>query len=142
MSLESIFPNLKNDGYLVTSPATTRYNCIAWAAGTDAEWWDPAVGYYWPSNIPRGHSVDILKAVFADLGFVECASDQQEPGYVKIALYGEQGEWTHAARMLDNGKWTSKLGPQVDIEHATPYGLVGADYGRVVCILRRPEQGP
>ena len=33
MSLENFFPNLKLTGYAVTSPATSAYNCIAWAAG-------------------------------------------------------------------------------------------------------------
>ena len=41
MSLESSFPNLKADGYQVTSPQSLEYNCIAWAAGDNTQWWWP-----------------------------------------------------------------------------------------------------
>lgn len=47
------------------------------------------------------------------------------------------GTPTHAARQLENGKWTSKLGQLEDIEHELD-GLVGDKYGIVVTILRRP----
>jgi hypothetical protein len=33
MSLNLVFPHLAEEGYIETSPATPRYNCIAWAAG-------------------------------------------------------------------------------------------------------------
>jgi hypothetical protein len=141
MSIESVFPEIKKDGYVITSQVTSQYNCIAWAAGDDSAWWDPAEGYYWPENIPRKHSADTLRAVFSHLGYVECESAQREEGYDKVALYGDDGEWTHAARMLGSGRWTSKLGPQEDIEHSTPMGLVGADYGKVLCIMKRPVSG-
>jgi hypothetical protein len=29
--LETLFPGLGGSGYVVTSPADDRYNCIAWA---------------------------------------------------------------------------------------------------------------
>ena len=45
---------------------------------------------------------------------------------------------THAARMLANGMWTSKLGPSFDIIHSTPYTIQGRLYGMVCCILCRP----
>jgi hypothetical protein len=142
MSLESAFPGLLVDGYSVTSAATNTYNCIAWAAGVNSVWWDPATGYYWPDGAPREHAIEALKAVFAGMGFVDCDSADQERGFDKIALYGDLGEWTHAARMLENGKWTSKLGPQEDIEHGTPAGLAGSVYGNVVCIMKRPTPKP
>jgi hypothetical protein len=46
------------------------------------------------------------------------------------------GEPTHAARQLPNGKWTSKLGRWQDIEHELD-GLVGEMYGTVKQILKR-----
>jgi hypothetical protein len=48
------------------------------------------------------------------------------------------GEPTHAARQLPNGKWTSKLGRWQDIEYELD-GLVGKMYGTVTVnqILKR-----
>jgi hypothetical protein len=46
--------------------------------------------------------------------------------------------WTHAARQLDNGKWTSKLGQLEDIEHESLEALSGAVYGSVVQVLKKP----
>jgi hypothetical protein len=45
----------------------------------------------------------------------------------------------HAARQLPTGRWTSKLGKAVDIEHDTPEGVTGPVYGAVVKFLRRPD---
>ena len=60
-----------------------------------------------------------------------------DPGKEKIALYAypDSEEWTHAARQLANGLWTSKLGPSFDISHSTPYTIQGRLYGMVCCIL-------
>jgi hypothetical protein len=35
------FANLHSGNYRDTSPATEKYNCIAWAAGVDDDWWGP-----------------------------------------------------------------------------------------------------
>ena len=37
--LEKQFPKLAADNYVLTSPDTIDYNCVAWAAETDEEWW-------------------------------------------------------------------------------------------------------
>lgn len=37
-----------------------------------------------------------------------------------------------------SGTWTSKLGPQEDIEHHELDGLVGDKYGTVAVIMRKP----
>jgi hypothetical protein len=61
-----------------------------------------------------------------------------ELGYEKVALYADgNGEWTHAARQLADGWWTSKLGPDEDILYQTPQALVGDLYGQVHAIMRR-----
>lgn len=49
----------------------------------------------------------------------------------------EHGDWTHAARQLPDGSWTSKLGPDEDILHRTPQALVGDLYGQVQAIMKR-----
>lgn len=45
--------------------------------------------------------------------------------------------WTHAARQLPTGKWTSKLGRSEDIEHTTPEAVSGTTYGAMVCFMGR-----
>lgn len=73
------------------------------------------------------------------LGYTDCGSDTSlEPGYTKVALYGGGFLYTHAARQLPAGMWTSKLGKGVDIEHDTPDVVAGGGYGEVMQIMKRP----
>lgn len=59
-----------------------------------------------------------------------------------MAIYGDVYKYTHAARQLSNGLWTSKIGQLDDIEYKTPDDLTGSDYGRVIKVMRRRVQGP
>lgn len=61
-----------------------------------------------------------------------------EPGKRKIALYASlgNGQPTHAARQLENGLWTSKLGRDIDLSHELEE-LEGPTYGTVVAIFER-----
>lgn len=137
--IEAWFPNLKRDGYEVTSPENPGYNCIAWAAGNSDSWWQAitAPGYYWPDNVPWDGRVESVAEVFKQLEFEECSGDTLEAGYEKVAVYGQNGEYEHAARQLPDGKWTSKLGFYKDIQHSTLQGLIGTEYGSIVKILRK-----
>ena len=139
----SQFPDLARTGHRVTSPPDPVYNCIAWAAGvTDAWWWPDPRGYdYWPPGLPCQETVDAFVKVFETLGYVACADDALETGWEKVALYALNGVPTHAARQLPSRRWTSKLGPEDDIEHELD-GLVGPLYGAVVQVLRRPASAP
>lgn len=142
-TLEQLFPNLASADYEITSPATRQYNCVAWAAGYDDVPWDQnAVPYaYWPHRIPRDGSTGSLVAAFGTLGYTRCDNGGFEDGFEKIAIYGQANDdWTHAARQLADGSWTSKLGGREDIRHKSPQDLVGDDYGRVVCYLVRRRQ--
>lgn len=138
MSLQDDFPNLDAEGYSQTSPATEDYNCIAWAAGRQDDWWwpDPAFVSYWPEQAPRAETVDAFYAAFASLGYERCADGRQERGVEKIALYALNGKPKHAARQLPDGSWTSKLGEALDISHSLR-GLEGPLYGQVVGYMRR-----
>jgi hypothetical protein len=60
-----------------------------------------------------------------------------EFGWEKVAIYATDEGPAHAARQLENSRWTSKLGPDDDIEH-TLEGLCSPLYGSVVQFLRRP----
>ncbi|MBX9582766.1 MAG: hypothetical protein K2X87_20870 [Gemmataceae bacterium] len=134
------FPDLTATNHYVTSPATSEYNCIAWAAGfSDEPWWpsgDPAVAY-WPPSAPQEVTLPAFVAAFATLGYSPCPDGVVEPGYGKVALYTLGGVPTHAARQLPDGRWSSKLGNWYDIAHA----LDGPVYGSPALFLRRPAEG-
>ena len=140
--LEAAFPRLRETGYRLTSAASPRYNCIAWAARVVDQWWWPAyvAPYYWPPDIQRTETVECFVEAFGLQGYEPCSNDELEPGFEKIALYAANGVPTHAARQLPSGAWTSKLGDAVDIEHNTLSALDGTLYGSAVLILRRPRQ--
>jgi hypothetical protein len=138
--IEKAFPHLTEEGYAVTSPKDKNYNCIAWAAGANDAWWDSKTGYSWPEGALRNDSVQALIAAYASLGYEICQRSALEFAFEKIAIYGEDGAWTHASRQLPSGKWASKLGGQEDIEHANPEAVADSGYGKVVCIMKRAIQ--
>jgi len=125
--------------YRITSEQDNYYNCIAWAAGYNDDWWSHDEDYRWIGE--RGPGIQNLVSLFNALGYAECNSDLPEAGYVKVALYAKEGNWTHAARQLENGRWTSKLGIYEDIEHAAPQDLCGGLYGQVHSVMRRQREG-
>ena len=138
--LETWFPNLANSGYVITSPAAPDYNCIAWAAHDNGRWWwpDPYRQYFWPGSARREDSIGAFVQAYGELGFQACAHGLLEQRYEKVAIYADsQGVPTHAARQLPSGKWTSKLGTNVDIEHGDVHGVEGSAYGHVVMYMRR-----
>jgi hypothetical protein len=137
--LEDVFPGLRNQPYQIQSPRNDGYNCIAWAAGDNRRWWwpDQAQEDTWPAAAPRVETVEAFRDAFATLGYVACDDDQPEAGYEKVALFALARVPKHAARQLPGGRWTSKLGPREDIEHAL-HDLTGAVYGAVVLVMKRP----
>lgn len=136
-ALKSVFPGLRSTSYTITSEDTRRYNCIAWAAGGTAKWWWPKT-HYWPPGCPVELAVDSFVDGFGTLGYVSCDDGVLEEGIEKIAIYAKEGCPTHAARQLRNGRWTSKLGAHVDIEHEVD-GLDCESYGEIVRFLKRPR---
>ncbi len=138
--IEQTFPRLRSMEYKVTSPATTDYNCIAWAADDDTAWWWPDaydIGY-WPREAPRAETIEAFVAAFGLLGYKPCHDHSPEPGFEDVAIYVDAaGIPTHAARLLKSGRWTSKLGEWEDIEHNTFESLDGDLYGHVGQLLRR-----
>jgi len=138
--LQSLFPGLNSGNYAETSEETDQYNCIAWAAGSDDAWWEPADPYYWPDGIPTDDRLENLVKVFEGMGYQICDDGRLEAGFEKIAVYGGGGVYEHAARQLVNGKWTSKIGGFEDIEHDTVEALEGNEYGKVIHYMRRPTQ--
>ena len=142
-ALRSVLPNLTARNWGVTSPSTNRYNCIAWAAGDNSRWWWPEGSYYWPDGAPRECSLSAFLAAFGTLGYEECATPDLERPTEKIAIFALQNvsngspQPTHAARQLSDGRWTSKLGPSVDIVHSTLHHVSGTEYGIPVRFMGR-----
>lgn len=136
------FPYLTTQNHRITSPACIDYNCIAWSAGDAVHWWQP--GVYCPIPAQRQeYGIEVLKQLFASLGYEDCGLDTAlEPGFEKVALFAQSWFYTHAARQLATGKWTSKLGQAEDIEHDTPHDVAGGIYGDVVAIMKRPLSSP
>src|SRR5262249_13542859 len=136
------FPGLRADNYRETSPASGVYNCIAWALGITGSWWWPGPRWYWPEGIPREETISAFRAVFALFGFHPCEDGAPERGVEKLVLYADGEKPIHSARQLPSGKWTSKLGTLLDIEHDTAEALAGGIYGSIAGYFARPTPHP
>lgn len=86
--IESLFPDLADAGYRITSPATADYNCIAWAAKDVENWWwpDPFGDYFWPSPAAREETLEAFAAAYNSLGYEPSASAEMEAGVEKIGI--------------------------------------------------------
>jgi hypothetical protein len=137
-------PHLTDFNCVKTSEQDAIYNCIAWAAGDATRWWWPfpyrGVSY-WPRGVPRKETIDAFIAAYATVGFHECGDGTMESGIEKIVIFAKTTRGilipTHAARQLDSGEWTSKMGPLEDIRHTTADAPRGPLYGEPVCYLAR-----
>jgi hypothetical protein len=138
-----LYPGLRESTFRLTSPATSGYNCLAWAAEDDARWWsaDEFPLYYWPNGVPRENTVEGWAAALASVGYEQCDDDTHQPGYTRVAIYGRGGAASHVARQLPTGRWTSKMGKNVDIEHDLE-ALTGVAFGEVVMLMHRPAAAP
>lgn len=81
------FPGLATSGYRVTSEATDRYNCIAWAASRSDRWWWPHPDAFWPVGVPMQLTLDAFVAVYGTLGYASCTTDSLEVRFEKIAIF-------------------------------------------------------
>jgi len=152
-----LFPKLVLDNsFKLSSKKNINYNCIAWAASVQNEFWWPevepynldGVKYNWPFDIVNSDKLIYFIELFHHLGYSQFCSNinNEHPEYRKIALFIKYSNkktsinncvCTHAARQLSNGLWTSKLGPQEDIQNSDPYDLEGSHYGKLAVILKK-----
>jgi hypothetical protein len=135
---DEAFPRLSASRYTLTSVATPRYNCIAWAAGDDRRFWwpSPSPFFYWPPDAPREPTIQAFVAAFGLFGYMVCSKEDCEEGIEKVAVFALDGVPTHAARQLPEGSWTSKLGSQLDLSHELR-AVEGPLYGQVAVLLAR-----
>ena len=95
---------------------------------------------YWPPSLARNDLVFTVMQLFADEGYSLCDDDAVESGYEKIAIYAFISQFTHVAKQLPDGRWTSKMGNREVITHPSLTNLAGGFFGNVHCIMRRPVE--
>ena len=121
LAAERLIPSLQGSDYEPQSNRNPAYNCFAWAAHDHENWMEPpgtAAWTSWPSDLPTWPTLENYMRAYEREGFVECPDGTLESGYEKIALFiDDDGAPQHAARQLPSGRWTSKLGKGIDIEH-------------------------
>jgi hypothetical protein len=143
--LKIAFPGLIIEGFAPTSPATSNYNCIAWAVHIQDDWWWPfgtpmgsSKESFWPRLVPKKITIKAFIKAFETKGFRHIPNRNSSPevGFEKIAIYSLGTKPTHAARQLPDGTWTHKLGSDIDIT-ANLSALEGTSYGTVYCIMKK-----
>jgi hypothetical protein len=136
------FPSLSREGFDITSAEDVHYNCIAYACGDTANWWWPTKlnGNYWPGDVPAEETLRAFEALFEKQGYRKCRTAILQRSFERVAIFTNNGVPTHAARQLDNGHWSSKLGRHEDIMHALR-GLEQSPYGVVGSLMRRRRPG-
>jgi len=135
-----------------TSEKSSDYNCIAWALGFDhiLLWPEAAFDMEWPFPRPETCSVADFAQLFALFGYERCNTEMYEAGFEKIALYSvtPNSAPEHAARQLQDGRWTSKLGgggidgihdALADFPTEEPYNKSCRLYGGARFFFRRPR---
>lgn len=122
----------------LTSPATSEYNCLAWALSVNDQsiWPDPDEYNSWPPDLPREETLQVVQEFLRRLGFEECQTPNFEGGFVKIAIYMSNLRVSHVARLCPEGYWESKCGLLVDVQHTTLQAL-SPDYGIAAVFMRR-----
>lgn len=148
-------PSLEKDPYYyVSSEATVEYNCIAWAMGFTDRWIDHFPGgeinlkKWWPESVERGFNPECLIKAFKAVGFECCDDDIYEEGYEKVALYKKEPyidwfnriiipvAWTHAAKVITQNTYHSKMGPKFDIYHSSG-NILQSSYGTIYQFMKR-----
>ncbi len=141
-ALIELFPKLSVEPIEIVAPISWKYNCIAYAVGDVSQWWGTLEQEdYWPDYATRSERMESLIEVFAGLGYQRCEDSCPESGYQKVALYEEDGKWTHAAVQMPSGRWRSKMERGPLIEHLSPESLAGGVYGHPTTYMRRPVTG-
>lgn len=117
------FPDLEFDGsFEVNSDPNYFYNCIGFAIGYEDVWIAPSPRksipwFWWPDSVPFDEDPNSLVATFQYFGFELCDNDSLEDGFEKVALYSKNDNWKHAARIIGENIYHSKLGECYDIYH-------------------------
>jgi hypothetical protein len=132
-----------------TSSDTDHYNCYAYVAGDTRRPWCPLPilprGVHWPVPVDDEEENTVWPVLkgYEAIGFEWCENGTLENGFEKLALYTNQNdEPTHVAIQRENGTWQSKLGSDIDVEHAlesleSSDEFGPTDYGKVRYFMKR-----
>jgi hypothetical protein len=138
------FPDLNSDSkFRISSSVDFKYNCIAYALIITDKWVWPLKdkdGIWWPEELPKNIAINTFIKLFELKSYSVCENGEMEDGFQKIVIYTEEAnpnEVTHAARQLNDGNWTSKLGSGNDIIHSDPSSIEGEIYGKVSTFMKR-----
>jgi len=142
----ALFPGLTAGNYTPTSAATDSYSCLSWALHVDDRviWPDEERVHGWPPDLPRTEDLPNVMEFLGRAGFEQCPGEELEAGFEKIAIYVDNAAVRHFARQLADGRWASKLGYGIDIEHQNLPCLQGgghSGYGFPVAYMRRRRNG-
>lgn len=144
--LVALFRGLRNAQWDIKSKADINYNCIAWSAGEKHRRWDLSdhpgthLPSYWPEGVKKSEGIAYLIAAMMKEGFVVCEREEAvtyDPEFDTIVVYERDAKWEHAARLLHNGMWSSKIGYFNDIQHDSPEAIAGRDYGHPFKYMKR-----
>lgn len=134
---KKFFPKISDVKKKKTSECDPIYNCIAWAfKDSQRHWWPNKKRSYWPLNATGLSTNEAFEAWFLHDGWEETSDTSFDPSYEKIAFFTLNGEPTHAARLIADGVWTSKLGSLIDLSHGSD-DLDGPEYGQIARIYRK-----
>jgi hypothetical protein len=132
-----------HESFVVTSPCDF-YNCVSHALGrTTGLIWPSQLDAEWPADIAYSDHISSFTKMLARHGYEPCTSSNIEVGHEKIALYTKDGFVKHAARQMDSGRWTSKLGyKDYDIAHHSLADLEGKCYGHARHFFHKASKPP
>jgi len=128
----------RDNHFVLTSPTSYQYNCIAYAMGMQDRWIDCAdLPWHWWPPVSKGSNESDLVEAFKYFGFEPCGMDDTlDVQYDKVALYHNDVGWTHAARVVNDGIYHSKFGASYDGTHSCG-DVLKAQYGEPFLIMRR-----
>jgi len=134
-------PHLTMGKFTLTSPVDEKYNCVSHSVYEKQISYWPDNDNRWPQNVTRAETVSAFVEFFVHLGYREIliSETSYESGFEKIAIYGDNGLPLHVARQLPSGRWTSKFGTLVDVDHVDLGCLEHGMFGHVVKIMKRVQ---
>jgi hypothetical protein len=118
-----------------------NYNCLAYALGDTANWWEPpmAPGQYWPPGFSNDVTVATVEKIIRLHGFTREVEAGVDPETDAIAIFSKGTNWTHFSK-YHKGRRASKLGEGHDVSDVHPQHLEGRLYGTGAKILARPKE--
>lgn len=76
--------------------------------------------------------------MFEYFGFSQCSEASYEKDFDKVALYANKEGWTHAAKIIGDNVFHSKIGTAWDIHHSGGNIFAETEYGSIFTYMKRP----